>query len=225
MERAYSWGLAGVGQGPEPALSSYYEGVTVICQLAARFTASGWDAQTPCPEWRARDLAGHLRCIADDYHEYLDDAPSSRYARLLLTGPAPQALARKVSRQNAAELAALADAPPVVHIAAFAQSARAYGRRLPSVWGLPHHSYRDQVVTVAAMAGAVCAEWHLHAWDLARALGSDYRPADPAAVLSGWRAGMAHLPDGVAGLVMAGRARWPADPWQVLLLASGRLPG
>ncbi len=112
MEHAYSWGPAGVGQGPEPALSSYFEGITVICQLAARFTASGWDSQTPCPEWRARDLAGHLRCIADDYHEYLDDAPSSRYARLLRTGPAPQTLARKVSRQNAAELAALADAPP-----------------------------------------------------------------------------------------------------------------
>ena len=69
-----------------------------------------WSARTPCPEWRARDLAGHLRCIADDYHEYLDDAPASRYARLLGSGSHPQALARKLARQNAAELAALADA-------------------------------------------------------------------------------------------------------------------
>ena len=44
------------------------------------------------------------------------------------------------------------------------------------------------------MAGAACAEWHLHAWDLARSLGAEYRPEDPAAVLAGWRAGMPHLP-------------------------------
>ena len=34
------------------------------------------------------------------------------------------------------------------------------------------------------MAGAACAEWHLHAWDLARSLGKDYRPADPELVLT-----------------------------------------
>ena len=42
------------------------------------------------------------------------------------------------------------------------------------VWDLPHHQYRGHVVTVGGMAGAACAEWHLHAWDLARALGKDY---------------------------------------------------
>ena len=114
---------------------------------------SSWDAPTPCPEWRAADLAGHLRCIADDYHEYLDDAPVSRYARLMATGAHPDTLARKLARQNAAELAALPDAPPAEHIAAFAASARAYARRLAAVWDLPHHQYRDAVVTVAGMAG------------------------------------------------------------------------
>jgi uncharacterized protein (TIGR03083 family) len=205
-------------------LTSYHDGVTVICQLAARFTSSAWNARTPCPEWRARDLAGHLRCVADDYHEYLDDAPVSRYARLMASGPAPQTLARKVARQNAAELAALADSSPVENIAAFALSARAYAQRLPSVWELPHHQYRDRVVTVAGMAGVACAEWHLHAWDLARALGAEHRPARPEVVLAGWRAGMAHLPAGVVGFAMAGRIGRRADPWQVLLLASGRLP-
>ena len=43
------------------------------------------------------------------------------------------------------------------------------------------------------MAGAACAEWHLHAWDLARSLGQDYRPADPGLVLAGWRAGLPQL--------------------------------
>ena len=52
------------------------------------------------------------------------------------------------------------------------------------------------------MAGAACAEWHLHAWDLARSLGKDYRPADPELVLTAWRAGTPELgrcsPDGTA---------------------------
>ncbi len=99
-----------------------------------------WGAQTPCPEWRAVDLAGHLRCVADDYHEYLDDAPVSRYARLMATGAHPETLARKLARQNAAELAALPDVPPEEHIAAFARSATRYAARLGAVLGLPHHS-------------------------------------------------------------------------------------
>ena len=69
------------------------------------------------------------------------------------------------------------------------------------------------------MAGAACAEWHLHAWDLARSLGKDYRPADPELVLAAWRGGTPQL--------------WPAppervgeadDPWHFLLSASGRDP-
>jgi hypothetical protein len=46
---------------------------------------------------------------------------------------------------------------------AFAESARSYGRRLTATWDLPHHRYRGMDVTVGAMAGAACAEWHLHA--------------------------------------------------------------
>ena len=53
---------------PGPALAAYHAGVTVIGELAAQFTAEAWAAPTTCPEWRAADLAGHLRCVADDYH-------------------------------------------------------------------------------------------------------------------------------------------------------------
>ena len=69
-------------------LAAYRDGVTVICELAAQFSDATWLAATPCAEWRAVDLAGHLRCVADDYHEYLDDAPASRLARLMAAGPA-----------------------------------------------------------------------------------------------------------------------------------------
>ena len=199
-------------------LAAYRDGVTVICELAAQFTDATWLGATPCTEWRAVDLAGHLRCVADDYHEYLDDAPASRLARLMATGVPADSLARKLARQNAAELAALPDVSGAEHIAAFADSARSYGRRLSPSWDLPHHRYRDAEVTVGAMAGAACAEWHIHAWDLARSLGKDYRPADPELVLAGWRAGTPQL--------------WPVltagpdgdDPWHFVLRASGRDP-
>jgi hypothetical protein len=224
-------------------LSAYRDGVTVICELAGQFTAATWLAATPCSEWRAVDLAGHLRCVADDYHEYLDDAPDSRLARLLATNASAESLGRKLARQNAAELAALPDVSGPEHIAAFAESARSYGRRLPQAWDLPHHRYRGIEVTVGAMAGAACAEWHLHAWDLARSLGKDYRPADPELVLAGWRAGTPQLWPSLAARSGAGAGSGsgsgagagaksasdePAgddDPWHAMLVASGRDPG
>ena len=168
-------------------LAAYRDGVTVICELAAQFTDATWLAATPCAEWRAVDLAGHLRCVADDYHEYLDDAPDSRLARLMSTNTSADSLARKLARQNSAELAALPDVPGPEHIMAFAESARAYGRRLPQ------------------------------SWDLARALGKDYRPADPELVLAAWRGGMPQLWPEVAGRV-------GDDPWHHLRIASGRDP-
>ena len=117
-------------------LAAYRDGVTVICELAAQFSDVTWLASTPCAEWRAVDLAGHLRCVADDYHEYLDDAPASRLARLMAANAPADSLVRKLARQNSAELAALPDAAGPEQIRAFAESARSYGRRLPQSWDL-----------------------------------------------------------------------------------------
>jgi mycothiol maleylpyruvate isomerase-like protein len=128
--------------GAQGILAAYRDGITVICELAAQFTEAAWLAATPCAEWRAADLAGHLRCVADDYHEYLDDAPASRLARLMSTDAPAESLARKLARQNSAELAALPDVSGPEHIKAFAESARSYGRRLPLSWDLPHHRYQ-----------------------------------------------------------------------------------
>jgi hypothetical protein len=224
VERTHSRtrGMSAPAQAPVPVLAAYDAGVAAVCQIAVLFDDVSWSAQTPCPEWRAFELAGHLRCVADDFNEYLDDAPVSRYARLMATGAHPDTLGRKLARQNAAELAALADATPAEHILAFASSARNYAHRLSAVWDLPHHQYRDTVVTVGGMAGAACAEWHLHAWDLARALGTDYRPADAAAVLAGWRAGMPQLP--VPSASLGARAARHYDPWHAVLAVSGRQP-
>jgi hypothetical protein len=123
-----------------------------------------------------------------------------------------------------AELAALPDLPPGEHISAFAASPGRYAARLNAVWDLRHYRYRKAVVTVGGMAGAACAEWLLHVSDLAVALGTEYRPADGAAVPAGWLAGMPHLPAPPAGRPV-GWHGWLADPWQAVLAASGRRVG
>lgn len=205
-------GGSGDGRDAVTAPSAYQDGISAIVEIASHFTSATWNAPTPCPEWRAADLAGHLRCIADDLHEYLDDAPVSRLSRLMATGAHAETIARKLARQNSAELAALPDEPPEAHIKAFAESAARYTARLGPLLRLPHHSYRGRVITVAGMGGAACVEWHVHAWDLAWALGEPYRPADPEAVLAGWLAGIPHrpvVPDD--------------DPWLSVLRSSGRL--
>jgi uncharacterized protein (TIGR03083 family) len=200
----------------DQALAAYHDGVTVICELAAQFNEESWLAQSPCAEWCAVDLVGHLRCMADDYHEYLDDAPDSRLSRLMATGADPGKLARKLARQNAAELAALPDAPGPKQVTAFAESARLYALRIRGTWELPHHEYGGTTVSVGGMTGWVCAEWHLHAWDLAQALGKDYRPARPEILVAGWRSGVHYRPVDVAGAA--------GDTWHALLIASGRSP-
>jgi uncharacterized protein (TIGR03083 family) len=194
------------------APAAYHNGVRAIIKIARSFTAAEWNAPTSCPEWRAADLAGHLRCIADNYNEYLDDAPVSRLSRLMATGAHPDTIERKFARQNSAELAALPAERPAEHVTAFTESALRYAARLAPLLRLPHHSYRGRVITVAGMAGLAIVEWHVHAWDLASAIGDEYRPDDPQAVLAAWLAGVAQLP------LLA-----DADPWLAVLRSSGRM--
>jgi uncharacterized protein (TIGR03083 family) len=219
MERGNSWDrpvpLAApvLAEAETDAPIAYYDGIRAIVQIAGQFTRAAWNAPTTCPEWRAADLAGHLRCVVDDYHEYLDDAPVSRLSRLMATGAPQQSISRKLARQNAAELATLPDVPAEDHISEFARSATRYAARIGPLLKLPHHSYRGRVITVEGMAGLACVEWHLHAWDLASALGVSYRPADPGAVLTAWLTGIPQLLPG-----------YERDPWLAVLRASGRLP-
>lgn len=192
-------------------MASFVDGVTVIGELTANLTTVDWQAQTPCTEWRAADLAGHLRCAVDNLGEYLDAAPRSRLASLMSQVSDADELGRKLARQNAAELAALEAISGPDSIAAFVEGARRQARRLPALWDRPYYVYRGIEVTVGQAAGGLCVEWHLHAWDLARSQGMDYRPADPETLLAGWRTGFLHLPP------VTGR-----DAWSAILEGSGR---
>ncbi|MFI6519457.1 maleylpyruvate isomerase N-terminal domain-containing protein [Spirillospora sp. NPDC050679] len=191
-------------------LESYQDGVRAIRGLAAR--VEDWEAPTPCDDWQVIDLAGHLRCVAENYLEYLQDAPDSRLAKLFAQDAATAVLIRQQSRQNAAELAVLPAEHGLGRVMAFTVSAGAYADLVPDLWDRTHLIYRGTKHTVGDHAGAACVEWHLHAWDLARALGEDYRPADPELLVSAWHWGVPHLP------LAAG------DAWESVLRSSGRSP-
>ncbi|MFC0042618.1 maleylpyruvate isomerase N-terminal domain-containing protein [Actinomadura rayongensis] len=191
-------------------LASYRDGVGAVRAQAARI--ADWRAPTPCAEWRAVDLAGHLRCVAENYLEYLQDAPDSRLAKLF-AGETPSAvLIRRQARQNAAELAVLPAESGPERIAAFTVSAGAYADLVPDQWDRPHLVYRGTKYTVGDHVGAACVEWHLHAWDLARAAGADHRPGDPDLLAAAWHWGVPHLP-------LA-----PGEAWDAVLRSSGRVP-
>src|SRR5688500_14189299 len=98
-------------------LESYQDGVRAIRALSAR--VRDWDAPTPCADWQAADLAGHLRCVAENYLEYLQDSPDSRLAKLFARDAAAAVLIRQQARQNAAELAVLPPEPAADRIMAF----------------------------------------------------------------------------------------------------------
>ncbi|ACY97981.1 maleylpyruvate isomerase N-terminal domain-containing protein [Thermomonospora curvata] len=192
-------------------LESYRAGVHAIRRLAAQ--VEDWSVPTPCTEWTALDLAGHLRCVAENQLEYLQDAPHSRLAKLFAQNAPAAVLIRQQARQNAAELAVLPAASGPERILTFTVSADAYADLLPDAWDRLHLVYRGTEYTVGDYAGAACLEWHLHAWDLARAIGLDHRPADPQLLADAWRRGVPHLPliDG-------------DDPWEAVLRSSGRSP-
>lgn len=191
-------------------LESYQDGVRAIRALADR--AGDWEAPTPCTDWRLIDLAGHLRCVAENFLEYLQDAPDSRLATLFARDGAAAVLIRQQARQNAAELAVLPPEPGPDRIMAFSVSAGAYADLMPDLWDRTHLIYRGTKYTVGDHAGAACVEWHLHAWDMARAIGEDYQPRDPDLLVSAWHWGVPHLP------LASG------DAWESVLRSSGRSP-
>src|SRR5947209_1165136 len=80
-------------------LAAYRDGVMVICELAAHFSDANWLAATPCAEWRAVDLAGHLRRMA------LARLGPSQVAGQGLPPGQPRARPGRVARRHAAAMA------------------------------------------------------------------------------------------------------------------------
>jgi uncharacterized protein (TIGR03083 family) len=188
--------------GRDAVLAAYADGVAAVVRLASGIR--DWAAPTPCAGWDARDLAGHVLCVADYYNRLLDAALAGNPRRDLPRGDA-------LTRMNAADLAALPDSGGPGRVAAFQRSAGRHRDRLHAVdWDLVLGSWQDLgPLTVGAHAGLAVGEWHLHAWDFARAAGGDHEPADPATVA----AGRSVLPGAFPG----------GPPWAATLRSAGRV--
>lgn len=190
--------------GRRRVLDAYADGVSALERASAAI--GDWSMPTPCADWRAVDLAGHLLAIARYYHRLLDAADAGHPLQGLPRGD-------RLAAMNAADLRALGSSSGPARIAAFADAARAYGRRLATdEWSTVLGSWEGVGArTVAAHTGLAVVEWHVHAWDLATAAGQGHRPADPVAVASG------HMTPGLVD--------GEDDPWRAVLAASGRTAG
>jgi hypothetical protein len=160
--------------------------------------------------------------VARWYHEWLDRAEQGTRGR-----PFPY---DEMAARNAAALAALPPATGPERVAEFAATATAYAERLPSAWDLPY-GFPYGTVTAGVHAGAAASEWHVHCWDLGRAVAATHRPSDPALVYEGLGTALTAARTGLLPYrLRLALSRWSvrravsrtADPWAALLERTGR---
>ncbi len=211
----------------DEVLAAILEGIDAVQSIAAGYAADQWRLLTPCDEWDAVALAGHVLCVSRWYHDWLDRAQAGETSKPFDSSELPE--------QNRLALADLDADGPVdgpTRVAAFAESARAYAGRLNDAWDLPF-GYPRGTVTAGLHAGMVTVEWHVHAWDLAHAVGLDHRPAHPEVLVQAAATTQASLQvdrgrgrglaAAVGRSVAARRARREGDPWLFLLGVAGRV--
>lgn len=196
--------MAGDSGNPPRAqiLPLYVEGVAALGRIGP--VVPDWEAPTPCG-WSARDLTGHLLAIARYYHRLLDGVDAGHPLTGLPRGD-------ELAEMNRRDLAILEEDRGQARASLFVDAATAHAARLEEAnWGATLGLWAGLgPLLVAEHTAVAVAEWHVHAWDLARAAGLDHHPSDPAAVGRGQGA--------------VGRSVGPGDPWTALLLAYGRDP-
>jgi hypothetical protein len=164
----------------ERILAAHRDGVTALGRLGAKVV--DWRVRTPCADWDLLDLAGHVLTIARYYHRLLNAAEAGE-ARTRLPRRA------ELAAVNDLELRSLPPSPGPERFLAFEAVATRYGERLAEVdWSMTLGSWTDiGPVAVGDHTLAAVGEWHIHAWDVARSFGWDYRPTDAEVVLVGGR--------------------------------------
>lgn len=187
-------------------LASFEDGVTAVANLSSR--VEDWSVLTPCPDWSAADLAGHLLSIVRYYHRLLDAA---------LSGAPMAALPRggDLAAMNAVDLLHMEDSSGPARISEFVGLAISYGARLAEIGEVGWEQMLGAwdglgPLTVGQHTGIAIGEWHVHAWDLAAVSSCEHRPADPLTVAQ--------------GQVVLGRVDLTAgDPWSLALNGYGRV--
>jgi uncharacterized protein (TIGR03083 family) len=201
----------------DEVLSLFDDGVDAFARLAGALSGEDWD-RPACGEWNAVLLTRHVAAVAGWYHEWLDRAERG--------DATPPFRGEDLASQNDRALVPLAETAGPAALELFVTRARSYRARLPAAWDLPY-GYPRGTVTAGLHAAMAATEWHLHAWDLARSVGSGHRPSDPDALYRGAGACLASAQGGLKGRIAAVLVPVGArlSPWEALLRRSGRAPG
>lgn len=190
-------------QAREQVLKVYDDGIAGVRRTAAAIT--DWSLPTPCSGWNASELAGHLLAIVRYYHRLLDAAVLAHPLVDLPRG-------RQLEEMNASDLAALPPERGPRRISKFVADAQRSRLLLAEVdWDMQIGSWEALgPLTVEQHTGLAALEWHVHAWDLAKAMGHEHRPLAPEILAQAARVLPAPMPAG--------------DPWTATLRWTGREP-
>jgi uncharacterized protein (TIGR03083 family) len=191
---------------PRPDAASvlrlYLDGVTAIEETAGALRPHDGTRPTPCEDWTVVDLVAHVRCVAEDYNDFLTALTAGR--------PTPLRLGEELARHNADRLRQVADDRVEPQLSVFGSAARRFADRVPAAWSATAYTLGGRSWTLGQYVGVCAVEWHVHTWDLARSIGRDHRPARANLLADAWRDGVPHL-------------ELPAgDPWPAVLAAAGR---
>jgi len=166
-----------------------------------RASAADLGAATPCAGWDLRALVGHMV------------GQNEGFAAAVRDGDAP----------------ATAYAAPALSVDEVAEHWDGSARRLRSAFrdAVPGARVRlaelDREVSVETALGMQVVDCAVHAWDVATALGADYRPPDAivGVVLESARV-IAGRPGGTPGVFAAPRPATGSDQWSDALALLGR---
>lgn len=181
-------------------------GIAAIANITERYTDEDWLGPTPCDEWTALDLAGHTIAAAMMWHEALDDAVARATTSRWRWAELPRA--------NAEYLDALPAASGPDRIEDFVTLATGWCNRVADTdpdLAIPVavQDICPPRLTVATFTWLAGAEFHVHAWDFAQAIGDDYRPrTDHARSIRNAR------------VALWGSANRDGDPWDLIIRES-----
>lgn len=198
--------MANVTAAVERGLLAQRDGIDAIAQIAGRFEGPDWHRPSACEGWSALDLVGHVLTVADLWHDFVDRMESGETSPPFAWEDFPE--------KNATALAALPATSGPERVTAFVHRAHEWVDRVAALdpdqpLGVPPQDIVTSQITLGSFIAAGPFEWYAHAWDLGIAIGERYRPADPDAVLEGWRGWWPQL-----------EAR--GDSWEAVLRLSGR---
>lgn len=187
------------GVSQERGVAAYLNAAQALVAVGEQLGSDDWGRPSACPGWDVTALVGHVLCVVRWHHEWLDRAESGE------TSPPWPASELSARNQAAIDNLDITDGP--AGLDAFKAETRRYADRLPGAWELPFW-YPGGLVTVGVHAALAAGEWHLHAWDLGRAIGLEHK-SEATLIRDVWIGlGRQVTPDG--------------DPWQALLQATGR---